>query len=156
MEGDKFKSFSEQVISDLNRLLVTNNNIPDVTEYIDGSYTQSEELRPIFLFQRFKREFDNLLDQASNANALEKVMGCIDNVILEERALWLKIEKIVLMLRLIIKTPMLRIIYPRSVIVDIAHLSQISIEDRGQKECRDAVEEIAKLLDSEVYIAANW
>ncbi|MGN7619170.1 MAG: hypothetical protein ACTJLM_04905 [Ehrlichia sp.] len=114
----------------------------------------SKKEGPVFLFQGFNNNFDLLLGQALVSQSL---------IISEDRKIKLDVDKllrqlgtkkvleVVLSARLMMRNPMLSILYPDYMVSCIEDLSKISIENSSLDDCRLASGNISKCLNAKVY-----
>ncbi|WDM85724.1 hypothetical protein K6025_02720 [Ehrlichia sp. JZT12] len=125
---------------------------------MDESYTQSEEEGYVFFFPQFKDYLDILLKETESVGCCKKIMGSISGEIFNTCSSLSDRKKLGLIIgaRLIMKIPMLRAMYPRSIIMDFKDLSQFSVEDYPQELYKDVIKTIASKLNDKVYIANNY
>ncbi|WDM85693.1 hypothetical protein K6025_02565 [Ehrlichia sp. JZT12] len=158
-ENTELKEVAREIVSDLKLLTEGQCNRHEALRCsIDESHEQfKSSKRCIFFFPEFKSCFDQLLDMMFNYGVLTvNNVDAVNTGIMESK---LKDEMvfIVLAARLIIRNPMLGIMYSKSMLGHIQSLSLLSIEDdKSTQMSKCAAEKIVGLLDNKVYSINSW
>ncbi|MGN7619174.1 MAG: hypothetical protein ACTJLM_04925 [Ehrlichia sp.] len=112
-----------------------------------------------FCYPAFKLLFDGVLNRITHYGVLSNTDD--GNAILYKDLLEGKLSRADVMFlylgaRLMIKNPMLSILYPRSVIASIMRLSEVSLDGYSKKELMNSAKKIVELLNIDVCGTANW
>ncbi|MGN7619158.1 MAG: hypothetical protein ACTJLM_04845 [Ehrlichia sp.] len=156
----EFDKLLEKIMSDLESLVnepVGQDNFKDTVESISESHEEIRNTGPVFFFSEFRAYFDSLLDYVMRCKAFRTSEGelVIDKNKLRRLGLETPLMS-VLSAQLIIKNPMLSILYPEDKISYIKALSQISIESYSGKERKNAAKGIKECLNAEVYGCTSY
>ncbi|MGN7619163.1 MAG: hypothetical protein ACTJLM_04870 [Ehrlichia sp.] len=158
---NKFNELSKKILSDLKSLAnepVGQESFKDTVESTSESSEEIQSTRPVFFFSKFRGYFDSLLYYAEDSEVLKTSEG---KLVVNEYRLRAMIPNptaiiMVLSAQLMMKNPMLSIMYPKDKISYIRALSQISVEHYSEKDRQDAAKEIEELLNTEVYCCTNY
>ncbi|MGN7619172.1 MAG: hypothetical protein ACTJLM_04915 [Ehrlichia sp.] len=112
------------------------------------------EGKPILFHSVFKGCFDSFLNKVIHSGAFNN--GLVTYSKLKEVLTKKELLGMVLMSQLIVKNPMLSVLYPKDIIHYIVNLSKISIKDYSIGERRNVARTINRLLTAMVFVATDW
>ncbi|MGN7619161.1 MAG: hypothetical protein ACTJLM_04860 [Ehrlichia sp.] len=147
----EFDKLLEKIMSDLESLVnepVGQDNFKDTVESISESHEEIKSRGSVFLFPEFKSYFDSLLDRMIRAKVLKMSEGKLVTSNNKLRRLNQRIlAVVVLSAQLMMKNPMLSVLYPEDKIPYIRALSQISVGHCEETELQDAVKKNRTMFD---------
>ncbi|MGN7619165.1 MAG: hypothetical protein ACTJLM_04880 [Ehrlichia sp.] len=156
-----FDELLKKIMSDLESLVsepVGKGNFKDAVESISESHEKIKNTGPVFFFSSFESYFSMLLSYAVRngifKTSKDKVVVCDDYELRNSHPI--VFLRAVLFAQLVMKNPMLGILYPEDKIPYIVALSQISVEHYSEKDRQDTARKIKTLLEERVYGCASY